>query len=76
MAESYVDGFKDKNINAKLKHMVCSNQEHKQITVSTITTERALREICLLPLLSIHPPVKWEGIIDAVNRLPVDVAEH
>ena len=26
--------------------------------------------------LSVYPPVKWEGIIDAVNRLPVDVAER
>ena len=26
-------------------------------------------------LLSVYPPVKWEGVLDAVNRLPVDVAE-
>ena len=26
--------------------------------------------------LSEYPPVKWEGIMDAVNRLPVDVAER
>ena len=26
--------------------------------------------------LSVYPPVKWEGIMDAVNRLPVDVAER
>ena len=24
----------------------------------------------------VYPPVKWEGIMDAVNRLPVDVAER
>ena len=26
--------------------------------------------------VSVYPPVKWEGILDAVNRLPVDVAER
>ena len=26
--------------------------------------------------LSVYPPVKWVGIMDAVNRLPVDVAER
>ena len=26
--------------------------------------------------LSVYPPVKWEGTMDAVNRLPVDVAER
>ena len=25
---------------------------------------------------SVYPPVKWEGILDAVNRLPVDIAER
>ena len=23
--------------------------------------------------LSVYPPVEWEGMMDAVNRLPVDV---
>ena len=26
--------------------------------------------------LSVYSPVKWEGILDAVNRLPVGVAER
>ena len=26
--------------------------------------------------VSVCPPVKWKGILDAVNRLPVDVAER
>ena len=26
--------------------------------------------------LSVYPPVKWKCILDAVNRLPVDVAER
>ena len=28
------------------------------------------------PRLLVYPPVKWEDILDAVNRLPVDVAER
>ena len=27
-------------------------------------------------VVSVYPPVKWEGIMNAVNRLPVDVAER
>ena len=26
--------------------------------------------------LSVCPPVKWDGILDAVNQLPVDVVER
>lgn len=26
--------------------------------------------------LSVYPPMKWEGILDAVNRLLADVAER
>ena len=26
--------------------------------------------------VSVYPRVKWEGILDAVNRLPLDVAER
>ena len=30
----------------------------------------------VIMMLSVYPPVKWEGIMDAVNRLPIDVAER
>jgi beta-glucosidase len=32
-----------------LKHLVCNDQEHERVAVSALVTDRALREIYLLP---------------------------
>ena len=29
----------------------------------------------LVLILSVYPPMKWEGIMDLVDQLPVDLAE-
>lgn len=41
--------MKENNIVATLKHFVCNDQEHERMAVNAMVTERALREIYLLP---------------------------
>ncbi|KAL3433455.1 glycoside hydrolase superfamily [Aspergillus tetrazonus] len=48
-AASYCAGVKDLGIVPTLKHLVCNDQEHERIAVSAMVTERALREIYLMP---------------------------
>ncbi|KAJ5758971.1 hypothetical protein N7520_006127 [Penicillium odoratum] len=42
-------GLQDKGVAATLKHFVCNDQEHERMAVNSILTQRALREIYLLP---------------------------
>ncbi|OBT78371.1 hypothetical protein VF21_02125 [Pseudogymnoascus sp. 05NY08] len=49
LAGSYCQGVKEKNVVATLKHFVCNDQEHERMAVNAMVTERALREIYLLP---------------------------
>lgn len=49
LASSYCRGVKRENIIPTPKHLVCNDQEHERVAVSAIVTERALREIYLLP---------------------------
>ena len=51
LAGSYINGLKDRNIGAAIKHLVCNDQEHERMAVSAIVTQRALREIYLLPFM-------------------------
>ncbi|KAI9728887.1 MAG: hypothetical protein M1834_007145 [Cirrosporium novae-zelandiae] len=44
-------GIQDEGIVATLKHFVCNDQEHERMAVNTIVTERALREIYLMPFM-------------------------
>ncbi|KAK2762861.1 hypothetical protein FQN54_001036 [Arachnomyces sp. PD_36] len=49
LAASYCTGVKSTNIIPTPKHLVCNDQEHERVAVNAIITERALREIYLLP---------------------------
>lgn len=49
LASSYCRGVKREGIIPTPKHLVCNDQEHERVAVSSIVTERALREIYLLP---------------------------
>lgn len=41
--------MQSENVIATPKHLVCNDQEHERVAVSALVTERALREIYLLP---------------------------
>ena len=48
-AASIVNGIQDTGIVASIKHYIANDQEHERMAVNSIITERALREIYLLP---------------------------
>lgn len=49
LAGYYSKGLQEKGVGATLKHFVCNDQEHERMAVDSIVTQRALREIYLLP---------------------------
>ncbi|KAJ5532028.1 hypothetical protein N7494_008580 [Penicillium frequentans] len=49
LAASYCLGVQTENVIPTPKHLVCNDQEHERVAVSALVTERALREIYLLP---------------------------
>lgn len=49
LATSYCLGVKREHVIPTPKHLVCNDQEHERVAVSALVTERALREIYLLP---------------------------
>ncbi|RAH66027.1 beta-glucosidase H [Aspergillus aculeatinus CBS 121060] len=49
LAGHYCRGVQEKGVAATLKHFVCNDQEHERLAVDTIITNRALREVYLLP---------------------------
>lgn len=48
-AAALVSGIQSTGVQATLKHFVCNDHEHKRNGVMVIITERALREIYVLP---------------------------
>ncbi|KAF2822052.1 family 3 glycoside hydrolase [Ophiobolus disseminans] len=48
-AAAIVNGIQDTGIQAAIKHFVANDQEHERMAVDSVVTERALREIYLLP---------------------------
>ncbi|CAN9345843.1 unnamed protein product [Alternaria sp. RS040] len=76
LAASYIDGLKDKYIGAAIEHLVCNDQEHERMAVSTIVTQSALRGIYLLPFMLATRLSNPEAIMTAYNRVNgVHVAE-
>ncbi|RAL00096.1 beta-glucosidase H [Aspergillus ibericus CBS 121593] len=69
MAGYYCRGLKGKNIIATLKHFVCNDQEHERMAVNSIVTDRALREIYLLPFMVAIGLGKPEAIMTAYNKV-------
>ncbi|GLA47042.1 hypothetical protein AnigIFM63604_000906 [Aspergillus niger] len=69
IAGHYCKGLKEENIVATLKHFVCNDQEHERMAVNSILTDRALREIYLLPFMIAIALGKPEAIMTAYNKV-------
>lgn len=48
-AAALINGIQEKGVVATIKHFVCNDQEHQRNLVDSIITQRALREVYLLP---------------------------
>lgn len=62
-------GMQDKGVAATLKHFVCNDQEHERLAVNAIVTERALREIYLLPFQMAMRICRSHCIMTAYNKV-------
>ncbi|RKK76020.1 putative beta-glucosidase I [Fusarium oxysporum] len=65
----YTRGVQKENIATTLKHFACNDMEHERMAVNVIITQRAMREIYLLPFMlaiSIGHP---RAIMTAYNKV-------
>ncbi|KAE8153374.1 glycoside hydrolase superfamily [Aspergillus avenaceus] len=69
IAGYYCKGLQDSSIIATLKHFVCNDQEHERMAVNSILTDRALREIYLLPFMTAIAIEEPGAIMTAYNKV-------
>ncbi|KAH6667593.1 glycosyl hydrolase family 3 N terminal domain-containing protein [Halenospora varia] len=68
-AAALIKGIQEENIVATLKHFVCNDQEHEHNKVNSILTERALREIYLMPFQLAIREAKPKAIMTSYNKV-------
>lgn len=69
LAGHFCKGMQGRGVAATLKHFVCNDQEHERMAVSSIVTERALREIYLLPFQLALRICRSACIMTAYNKI-------
>lgn len=69
LATHYIKGVEDNGIATTIKHFVCNDQEHDRSAVSSIVTERALREIYLVPFQIAIREANPKGIMTSYNKV-------
>ncbi|KAJ5562800.1 hypothetical protein N7461_001561 [Penicillium sp. DV-2018c] len=69
LAGYFCKSMQDKGVAATLKHFVCNDQEHERLAVSSIVTDRALREIYLLPFQLAMRICRSKCVMTAYNKV-------
>lgn len=69
MTAATVNGIQSTGVGATVKHFVTNDQEHKRMSVNSIVTERALREIYLMPFQIAQRDAKPWCYMTAYNQL-------
>jgi len=69
IAAAYCNGVQDQNIIPSIKHFVCNDQEDKRMLVDIVVSERALREIYLLPFMLTVRDSNPGSFMTAYNKL-------
>ncbi|KEQ92584.1 glycoside hydrolase family 3 protein [Aureobasidium subglaciale EXF-2481] len=69
LAGHYCKGLEENGIIATPKHFVCNDQEHERKAVNCIVTERALREIYLLPFQLAISLARPRAIMTSYNKV-------
>lgn len=69
MASAVVNGIQSTGVAATMKHFVCNDQEHERQKVNAIVTERALREIYLMPFQLTERDAKPDAYMTSYAKL-------
>jgi beta-glucosidase len=69
MSAATINGIQSTGVAATLKHYVCNDQEDQRSSVDSILTERALREIYLMPFMIAQRDSKPAAYMTAYNRV-------
>lgn len=69
LAAAYCNGVQDEDILTSVKHFVCNDQEDKRMSVNITVSDRALREIYLLPFMLAIRDSNPDSIMTAYNKL-------
>ena len=76
LAGEYCKGVQEEDIMTTPKHFVCNDQEHERLAVNSIVTDRALREIYLMPFMLAIKAAKPAAVMTAYNKVNgIHVAE-
>ncbi|TVY67504.1 putative beta-glucosidase J, partial [Lachnellula suecica] len=68
-AAAIVNGVQETGVVASIKHFVTNDQEHERMAVDSRVTERALREIYLLPFQLAVKHARPGSFMTAYNKL-------
>jgi beta-glucosidase len=69
LAASYINGVQSTGVIATVKHFVANDQEHMRNSADIIVSQRALREIYLLPFQIVVADSNPGAVMTAYNRL-------
>ncbi|KAM0325758.1 hypothetical protein ACHAQA_007058 [Verticillium albo-atrum] len=69
IAGHYVRGVQKSGVSATLKHFVCNDMESERMAVDVQVTERALREVYLLPFMIAIEMANPRAIMTAYNKV-------
>ncbi len=69
LAVAYVEGVQSTGVGACIKHLVANDSEFERHTISSQVTERALRELYLVPFEAAVAEADVVAVMAAYNRL-------
>ncbi|KAH0830132.1 glycoside hydrolase family 3 protein [Lanmaoa asiatica] len=69
IAAAYVKGVQKDGIGTTIKHFVCNDKENDRMAYDSILSERALREIYLMPFMLAQKHAKPWSFMTAYNRV-------
>ncbi|EJU05621.1 putative beta-glucosidase from glycoside hydrolase family GH3 [Dacryopinax primogenitus] len=69
LAAAYVKGLQSNGVSACIKHFVANDQEHERTAVSSEVSERALREVYLMPFMIAQRDAKPWSYMTSYGRL-------
>lgn len=69
LAGEYCKGVHEEDVITTPKHFVCNDQEHERLAVDRIVTDRALREIYLMPFMLAIKNARPKAVMTAYNKV-------